>query len=224
MSANIDAVLQAAATQMRARYEESVAHADRILAAVDAYVSAAEVDIANEAAQRLGLGDAIPSERRARAHEILAIVRELPELHPEESTKGGGVEVDDDEVASNSDDRLELPLLASAARTGRALVIVGGEEDRQKLDRLERRTGFPLEWHGCEESDRILGRIRDGHVVAVVMLERLANHANGLLDAARTAGVVVEYGKKGGLASIAFALRSIEGRLCAGRLDGSGGS
>lgn len=138
--------------------------------------------------------------------------RELARLAPEAPTptrrrsqgKEGGSDAPEESVL--------LPALAAA---GRPVVIVGGEEDPQKLARLRRQTTLELEWTGVDDSRPLERRIRDGRVAAVVVLEALVGHSeiDVVIRRAREAGVPLDYGGKAGLASILAALQRIEGRM-----------
>ncbi len=118
------------------------------------------------------------------------------------------------EPLEREDSPLHLPLLAALQKP---VVVIGGEADTQKLDRLRARTSVALEWVECAEGDRVARRVRDGHVAAVIVLNSLGGHSKlaDVLASTRERGVLLEYAKKGGLASLASALQELEVRLAA---------
>lgn len=93
-------------------------------------------------------------------------------------------------------------------------MIVGGEVDAQKLDRLRSTTGDFIEWVGNDGVARLEARIRDGRVAALVVLDALVSHSGiePIVGRARDHGVPLEYGGKAGLASIRAALVRLEAR------------
>jgi hypothetical protein len=106
-------------------------------------------------------------------------------------------------------------VLEGLAALGRPIVIVGGEMDPQKLERLRRRASVELEWIGIDDVSPLEGRIRRGGVGALVVLQALVSHSqiDPVMRSARETGVPLEYGGKAGLASIEAALVELNARL-----------
>jgi len=106
----------------------------------------------------------------------------------------------------------ELPTLRSDARP---VIIIGGEDHQQKLDRIIKRTRIAVEWCGCEEGERIARRVRDHHIAGLVVLDGLGGHSKlaTLMKATRESDIPLEYANKGGIESIILALRKIDARL-----------
>lgn len=103
-------------------------------------------------------------------------------------------------------------VLKRLALLERPVVIVGGEVDPQKLERLRRRSGLVLEWVGIDDVAPLERRIRHGTVGALVILEALVSHSeiDPVMRGAREAGVPLAYGGKAGLASIEAALCQLD--------------
>lgn len=110
----------------------------------------------------------------------------------------------------------EPPLaLEGLAALGRPIVIVGGEVDPQKLERLRRRGGLELEWVGIDDVAPLERRVRNGTIGALVLLEALVSHSDidPVMRSARETCVPLEYGGKAGLASMEAALLALNARL-----------
>lgn len=111
-----------------------------------------------------------------------------------------------------------LARLREAARAG-AVVIVGGEPERDKLEWLEQRCGFVPEWVAPAGHTRgvqaLEGRILDGHVAALVLLEeRIAHqHSTPIVAAARQTGTPLAHGHAGGQGGLEQALTALERAL-----------
>jgi hypothetical protein len=113
----------------------------------------------------------------------------------------------------------DVPLLRDAARRGR-VVVVGGLARREKLERLKALLGFEPDWvetdkPGQQAIRKLEGRILDGKVAAVVVIEGLIGHAQfePIARATRQTGTLLVYGDKAGKAALDKALHEIETRL-----------
>ena len=106
----------------------------------------------------------------------------------------------------------DLPALL---RDARPVVIIGGEDHQQKLDRIVRRTRIAIEWCGCEDGERIARRVREHHLAGLVVLDGLGGHSKlaTLMKAARENNLPLAYANKGGIESIVLALRKIDARF-----------
>jgi hypothetical protein len=120
--------------------------------------------------------------------------------------------------AEEPDDGVDLPLLSAASKRGRVVVLGGLAKDR--LDRLKERFGFEAEWIETEHAGthavkKLEGRILDGRVAAVVVLDGLIGHAHfePIARAARQTGTLLVYGDKAGRASLDQAFASAEAQL-----------
>ncbi len=112
-----------------------------------------------------------------------------------------------------------FPLLQRASQRGR-VVVVGGLAKKEKLEWLRARLGFSPEWIatdkvGLSSIRKLEGRILDGHVAAIVVLDGLIGHAHfePLARATRQTGTLLVYGDKAGKASLEKALEEAEKQL-----------
>ena len=113
----------------------------------------------------------------------------------------------------------ELPNVRERAQAG-PVVLVGGIAKQEKLERLHRQYGIEFEWvdtqrPGMHAISGLEKRVRDGRVLAVVVLDGLLGHKHyePIVEAARTARIPVAYGDKAGKASLAAAFREIDAKL-----------
>lgn len=111
------------------------------------------------------------------------------------------------------------PLLRASARKTR-VVVVGGPPPREKLERLAPKLGFELEWIAAEKASAkavraLEGRILDGRVAAIVLLDGFIAHSQSepLVRAARQTATPLAYGDKGGMGALDKALRDVETEL-----------
>lgn len=162
-------------------------------------------------ASKRGLNDIFGLNRRHRDDWWGRV--ELARRRRAEITANAGI--DGDTPGNNErEQKLHLPGLQQVASKS-AVVLVGGEPDAEKLDRVQNRTGIELEWVAGNDAPGIARRVREGHVGAVVILNGLVGHGSlgPLMDATRFSGVPVAYGWKAGFSSIHAALFELEGRL-----------
>lgn len=148
-------------------------------------------------------GDAVLHWERLDAFlRTNAPVPDLPRSKPQREQK----------LPTTEEVRVALPALEALAAT---VVILGGESHHPKLERLRARTGIEIEWHGCEQADRIARRIRDGHIAGLIILDGLAGHSHlsAVLGAARERELPHHYANRGGLDTIAEALVRIDAEL-----------
>ena len=130
------------------------------------------------------------------------------------------VEADDDD---GEDEQAEsYPGLQQAAAR-RPVVLVGGIPKQPKLRTLKRRLGFDLEWAetdaaGSQSVQSLEGRILDGNIAAVVILEGLGGHKHfePLVAAARQTGTPLAYGNTAGTGALKKAFSEIEQKLGGG--------
>jgi len=113
----------------------------------------------------------------------------------------------------------ELPHVRERAQAG-PVVLVGGIAKQEKLERLNRQYGIEFEWidtqrPGMHAISGLEKRVRDGRVLAVVVLDGLLGHKHyePIVEAARHARIPVAYGDKAGKASLAAAFREIDAKL-----------
>lgn len=110
----------------------------------------------------------------------------------------------------------EAMLLPRLARQGLPIIIFGGEPSRsanvQKVAQLHAATKLQLEWVNEEDAERVAKRIRLRMVGGVIILDQLVGHSHaGVIKSAMDLHHVhFEYAKKGGLASLKTALRTLE--------------
>jgi hypothetical protein len=115
---------------------------------------------------------------------------------------------------------LDLPRLRARAH-GSSLVVVGGVAKPEKLERLRRRAEIEIEWIGLDAGKSastvaaLARRIRDGRLVALVLLNGLLDHKQSepLMTAAREVGLAVAYADKAGKGAFTRALMELERRL-----------
>jgi hypothetical protein len=112
-----------------------------------------------------------------------------------------------------------FPRLRAASERGR-IIIVGGLAKPEALGRLKARLGFEPEWIETDKAGKngirkLEGRILDGRVAAVVVLDGLIGHAHfePLARATRQTGTLLVYGDRAGRASLEKALAAAEGQL-----------
>lgn len=118
------------------------------------------------------------------------------------------------------DTPLDLPRLRARAR-GVSLIVVGGVAKAEKLERLRRRAEIDIEWIGLDAGKSastvaaLARRIRDGRLVALVLLNGLLDHKQSepLMTAAREVGLPVAYADKAGKGAFTRALLELERRL-----------
>ena len=113
----------------------------------------------------------------------------------------------------------ELPHVRERAQAG-PVVLVGGIAKQEKLERLHRQYNIEFEWidtqrPGMHAISGLEKRVRDGRVLAVVVLDGLLGHKHyePIVEAARMARIPVAYGDKAGKASLAAAFREIDAKL-----------
>ncbi len=123
-------------------------------------------------------------------------------------------------VAAPSTAGAPLPHLAALGT--RKLVVIGALAGRQKPEAIPEGVLPQTEWvdtgsGGAHAIGNLPQRIRQGRVVALVILDRAVQHkhTDPLVSAARAAGVPVGFAGKGGAASIRRALANIEEQLAA---------
>jgi hypothetical protein len=112
--------------------------------------------------------------------------------------------------------RLHLPTLL-AGSGARKIVLVGGLVKRDKLAALVVVLGFTPEWVETEGTAKntiraLEGRILDGRIAGVVVLEGIMSHTHvePLLRAARQTGTPFAYADRGGKASFERAFEELE--------------
>jgi hypothetical protein len=118
------------------------------------------------------------------------------------------------------DTPLDLPRLRARAK-GSSLIVVGGVAKPEKLERLRRRAEIDIEWIGLDAGksastvSALARRIRDGRLVALVLLNGLLDHKQSepLMTAAREVGLAVAYADKAGKGAFTRALLELERRL-----------
>jgi hypothetical protein len=109
------------------------------------------------------------------------------------------------------------------ATTDRALVIVGGIADPNKLAWVDRTYGLHAEWVVAQDCVRdvqaLCARIARGSVAAVVVLEGLMAHSHysAIKEAARRAKIPIAYANKGGTGGLRDALRKVDDELASWR-------
>jgi hypothetical protein len=118
---------------------------------------------------------------------------------------------------------LALPRLRARCAERGPLVLVGGIPANDRLQWVTRCVGS-TEWPNCYRggdrlADPVERRIRIGKVGALLVFESLLSHgiANRLVAAAKHSGTPFRYAGKPGTASLANALRKLEGDI-AGRV------
>lgn len=96
-------------------------------------------------------------------------------------------------------------------RVSGPFVIVGGEPDPVKLDRLGGEFGVVLDWIAIDRAWSLVDRLHGGAVRGIVQLEGLVSHSGmrPVLRAARRHGVPVLYARRGGLLALRVALRTL---------------
>lgn len=112
-----------------------------------------------------------------------------------------------------------VPLLREAARRGR-VVVIGGLARRAKLEHLKSLLGFEPDWietdrPGQQAIRKLEGRILDGNVAAVVVIEGFIGHSQfePVVRATRQTGTLLVYGDKAGKAALDRAVHEVESRL-----------
>ena len=122
-------------------------------------------------------------------------------------------------VEARKDEEPSYPRLREAARHGR-IVVLGGLAKKDKIERLKGRLGFETEWietdrAGAHAIQKLEGRILDGRIAAVVVLDGLIGHAHfePIARATRQTGTLLVYGDKAGRASLEQAFLSAETQL-----------
>lgn len=123
---------------------------------------------------------------------------------------------DDDDDGANVD---EFPRLRSSTEQ-KPVILVGGIPKQPKLQRLCERFGFEPEWLETQTAGNnavrgLEGRILDGRVTAVVVLEGLLGHKHyePLVAAARQSGTPLAYGDTAGVGALRKAFSEIEKKL-----------
>lgn len=111
------------------------------------------------------------------------------------------------------------PTLFAAAQK-RKIVIVGGLVKHDKLQALTDALGFTLEWVETDGASanairNVEGRILDGRIAALVVLEGVMSHTHvePLVRATRQTGTPFAYGDRGGKASLERAFAELEQAL-----------
>lgn len=124
-----------------------------------------------------------------------------------------------DEPASEDAGQVEeLPRLQAASKVW-PVVLVGGRVENKKLELIQKRFGFEAEWVETENGVRgvqtLEGRILDGNVTAVVVLDGLISHRHfdPLVAATRQTGTPFAYGATAGSGSLRKAFLEIEEKL-----------
>jgi hypothetical protein len=104
-----------------------------------------------------------------------------------------------------------------AASKKKKVVIVGGLQKRDKLQALGAFLGFTPEWVETDGASanairNIEGRILDGRIAGVVVLEGVMGHTHvePLIRASRQTGTPFAYGDRGGKASLERAFADLE--------------
>ena len=103
---------------------------------------------------------------------------------------------------------------------GKIIVLVGGLCKQQKLDSIEERFGFEVEWHEIDNDspndvDSIVRRIRAGRVGAVILLKGLMGHrtSKNVIAACHTCNVPLVTGGRAGTGDIEQALHELERKI-----------
>jgi hypothetical protein len=167
-------------------------------------------------------------EAARKKHRLLSIPPHAPsdpdrgvETIGEATDTNNEVEASDDDATADaaSEAPIELSHLSRSMEAG-PVVIVGGVVKADKLDRLRRRTGLPVEWvpveHGGTQAIGSLERrIRGGRIAALVVLQDLMGHKHfePLVVAARQVGMPWVFGGKAGKASIEKALADLDAMM-----------
>jgi hypothetical protein len=127
--------------------------------------------------------------------------------------------IDDDAVEIEN-----LPRLQALARSN-PIVLVGGIVENKKLEWITKHYGFTPEWIETQNAVKTVqsleGRILDGRVGAVVILEGLIGHKHfePIAAATRQTGTPLTYGDTAGTASLKKGFGEIEEQL--GRSNGA---
>jgi len=226
-SSPIDELLESLRAALAARRRDAMGRVDRVEAALGAYRRALEQRIASEfaAEHRLKAPEKIGLTLERASEELRGAVLDLPDLArlAEKPTASPSLAVPErplqksSEGPASSSDR--LPLLR-AALASQKLVIIGALSSRDKSDALPPAITAATEWIDTERDGvHALGnlpqRIRQGRVVAVVILDRAVKHKHSepALAAARDARIPTAFAGQGGRASLERALTQIEGML-----------
>jgi hypothetical protein len=167
--------------------------------------------------------DELARKHHAERERILSgepkqLTHKLP-LSPELKEKASPPPAEEEPPEEEPEQQTELPHVRERAQSG-PVVLVGGIAKQEKLERLHRHYGIEVEWidtqrPGMHAISGLEKRVRDGRVLAVVVLDGLLGHKHyePIVEAARLARVPVAYGDKAGKASLAAALKEIDAKL-----------
>jgi hypothetical protein len=143
----------------------------------------------------------------------------VPAALRDKVTSSSGKTPSRDEASARDAPPGDYPRLRAASERGR-IVIVGGLAKHEALGRLKARLGFEPEWIETDKAGqngirKLEGRILDGRVAAVVVLDGLIGHSHfePLARATRQTGTLLVYGDRAGRASLEKALAAAEGQL-----------
>lgn len=171
-----------------------------------ALATAAEIERFKDHVRRNGFGSR-PAVRKPARARIDSRHREAPPPAPKSGPRAKRTA-----PTRRTEVVADLPALL---RDARPVVIIGGEDHQQKLDRIIKRTRIAIEWCGCEDGERIARRVREHHIAGLVVLDGLGGHSKlaTLMKAARENNLRLAYANKGGIESIVLALRKIDARF-----------
>jgi hypothetical protein len=218
------------------RRRDALGRVQRLEAALAAYRRAVEERVVAEFARDHGLRTpqltGVSPETAARhLHEAVLALPELIDRGAEQSSAAPPQPSPTADTKPRSPSRVGTstagptagaPLPHLAALGTRKLVVIGALAGRQKSEAIPESLLPQTEWvdtgsGGAHAIGNLPQRIRQGRVIALVILDRAVQHKHSepLVSAARAAGVPVGFAGKGGAASIRRALANIEEQLAA---------
>ena len=206
-----DAVVESVRSALNAKRAEVAERIGSIEAALKAYESALEYEIADSFATEHQLKQPARAKRAIDAAlELARAVATLPELTARPSARPSAPELEPNAIT-------EFPGPAKPRIHAGKLVIIGALAGREKSGALPAELAADAEWidterDGVHAVGNLPQRIRQGRVSGVVILDRVVSHKHTepVIAAAREARVPVAFAGQGGKASLARAVAQIE--------------
>lgn len=227
----IDELLETLRAALAARRRDALGRVAGVEAALGSYRRSLEQQIVSEfaaehklkAPAKGGMSVARASEELRDAllalPELAGLLAKAPASPPERPPVAPEAERPPKQAVDDLPSSGALALLR-AALASQKLVIIGALSSRDKADALPQAIAAATEWidterDGVHALGNLTQRIRQGRVVAVIILDRAVKHKHSepALAAARDVRIPTAFAGQGGRASLARALAQIEGML-----------